>query len=41
MHTDELGYVFGIPLLIENFTEDDKQFSEFIITYWTNFAKYG
>ncbi len=55
-HNGELPYVFGWPLLQNNFEirldcgiildiiqwdEEDIEWSDYIMTMWTNFAKYG
>ena len=42
MHGYEIDFVFGIPLMDGmSYPEDDRKFSERIVTYWTNFAKHG
>nr|XP_039258561.1 uncharacterized protein LOC120335133 isoform X1 [Styela clava] len=39
-HAEELPYVFGLPFVI-NATQQDRDTSSAIMTYWTNFAKTG
>ena len=40
-HSDELEFVFGTPLFSEyDYGSAEKDFSEQIIRYWTNFVKY-
>lgn len=42
MHGYEIDHVFGMPLnASRNYTEGEKQLSEKILQYWTNFAKTG
>ncbi|XP_067124777.1 cholinesterase-like [Centruroides vittatus] len=42
IHTEELHFVFGRPLLKQNdFTEEEVLFSKRIIQLWTSFAKTG
>ena len=44
VHSDNLPFVFGNPLLKQNnvvFSFDDRKLSKQIITYWTNFVKFG
>lgn len=42
MHGYEIDHVFGMPLnASHNYTQDEKQLSEKILQYWTNFAKTG
>ena len=51
-HSVELNYIFGAPFSglyademgageAKNFTEKDKDHSRFMMTLWTDFAKYG
>ena len=52
-HGGELPYVFGYPFFDENlqeltgirasynYTDEDRSFSEKVMTMWSNFAKYG
>ncbi|XP_077968891.1 uncharacterized protein LOC120335102 [Styela clava] len=39
-HSEELAYVFGLPFVI-NATQQDRDISSAVMTYWTNFAKTG
>ena len=40
-HSDELEFLFGTPLFTKlDYGPDEKDFSEQIIKYWTNFVKY-
>ncbi|XP_055937679.1 neuroligin-4, X-linked-like isoform X2 [Argiope bruennichi] len=47
IHGEDLSYVFGAPLVdtlshfTTNYTRAETTLSEIVITYWTNFAKYG
>lgn len=46
IHGEDMFYVFGLPLFINksgeaNFTESEVLLSKIVMTYWTNFAKYG
>ncbi|XP_006825278.1 cholinesterase-like [Saccoglossus kowalevskii] len=42
VHGDELAFVFGHPLHMENgYTEEESNFSRKIMKYWANFAKTG
>ena len=42
LHADEIWFTFGHPLNSSHvFTEDEKELSRRIMTYWTNFAKSG
>ena len=42
MHGYEIDHVFGLPLdSTMNYTEPEKQLSERMVRYWTNFAKTG
>ena len=42
MHGYGMDFVFGIPLMDDlNYPPEDQLFSKRIVTYWTNFAKYG
>ena len=39
---DELGYIFGVPF--DNpgdFTDEERELSERIMSYWANFARTG
>ena len=40
-HGSELFYVFGFIKELLGFDDEDRQFSDQIISYWTNFAKTG
>ena len=41
LHTFEISYVFGRPLIpANNQTQNEKHLSKTMLTYWTNFAKY-
>lgn len=40
-HGTDMDYVFGEPLFLQPLTGKAKELSEKMITYWTNFAKYG
>jgi len=38
----EVFYIFGTPLLeSKKYTQREKEFSQRVVHYWTNFAKYG
>ncbi|KAK7100619.1 neuroligin-3-like [Littorina saxatilis] len=49
VHGDDIIYVFGVPFLSEfiwpaepqNWTRDDRQLADDVMTLWANFAKYG
>ena len=41
IHSADLAFVFGAPLLTPTATEEDRQFSAVVMKYWTDFAKYG
>lgn len=41
VHGDDLGYLFDLTLFNVTFTEPERQLSEKMTNYWTNFAKYG
>lgn len=48
VHGEELSYVFGAPLVggiapfqVTDYSKPERQLSEAVITYWTNFAKTG
>ncbi|CAG2110350.1 unnamed protein product, partial [Medioppia subpectinata] len=52
MHGEELAYLFGAPLAVQllgrpvghfaaNYSKPEVTLSEAVMTYWTNFAKYG
>ncbi|XP_054856322.1 fatty acyl-CoA hydrolase precursor, medium chain-like [Eublepharis macularius] len=40
-HGDELGFVFGWPLIKGDDSEDEKKLSRTIMKYWANFARTG
>jgi para-nitrobenzyl esterase len=40
-HGSELYYVFGFMEALLGFDDEDREFSDQIISYWTNFAKTG
>ncbi|XP_055951427.1 acetylcholinesterase-like [Argiope bruennichi] len=41
-HFSELQFVFGLPFLYTSYyTEEERKLSRQIISYWTNFVKYG
>lgn len=42
-HADDVSYVFGYPLFnhMTNWTSDDVEVARYMVTTWTNFAKYG
>ena len=49
-HSDELPYVFGYPisnlrwangLVVYSWTSDDRLVSQQMMSWWTNFAKFG
>ncbi|XP_027725253.1 liver carboxylesterase 1-like isoform X2 [Vombatus ursinus] len=40
-HGDEFFFVLGIPSLMENFPEEEKQLSRTMMKYWANFARNG
>lgn len=48
-HGHELNYIFGAPLIAgfqlgffhKAYTRQETELAESVITYWTNFAKYG
>ncbi|GFY68723.1 neuroligin-1 [Trichonephila inaurata madagascariensis] len=46
-HGEDLPYVFGAPLVTslshfhKNFSRSESSLSEAVMTYWTNFVKYG
>ncbi|XP_054158657.1 neuroligin-4, X-linked-like [Oppia nitens] len=52
LHGEELAYLFGAPLAVQllgrtlghfavNYSKPEVTLSEAVMTYWTNFAKYG
>ena len=44
IHGDQIPFIFGIPLKKENiniFSAEQRHLSKQIITYWTNFVKFG
>ena len=42
LHGDEISYIFGEPLNDTfGFTEEEKQLSREMMTYWANFARTG
>lgn len=42
LHGDEIFLVFGEPIKYRaNFTNNERQLAQQMITYWTNFAKTG
>lgn len=47
VHGEELAYIFGVPLgarknhFREEYSPQEKLFSEIIMTFWTNFARTG
>ncbi|XP_070531929.1 cholinesterase-like [Ptychodera flava] len=41
VHGDELEYIFGLPLVDENFTNKEVQLSQKMMEFWANFAKTG
>ena len=42
MHGDEIAYIFGEPLNEAfDYSEEEKQLSRDIMTYWANFARTG
>merc|ERR1711881_365798 len=43
VHGDDLLYLFKSPIFDEGieFTEDDTKMIDLMVTYWSNFAKYG
>ncbi|XP_071949453.1 cholinesterase-like [Antedon mediterranea] len=42
LHGDEIAYFFGLPLHTENgFSDEDKQLSRQMMTYYANFARTG
>jgi acetylcholinesterase/cholinesterase len=41
-HTSDLGFVFGLPLLMpQSSSQIDQDFSKTVMSLWTNFAKTG
>ncbi|XP_054856551.1 fatty acyl-CoA hydrolase precursor, medium chain-like [Eublepharis macularius] len=40
-HGDELGFVFGWPLIKGDVAEDEKKLSKTVMKYWANFARTG
>ena len=41
-HAAELAYLFGIETLTTfEFTQGERELSDRMISYWTNYAKYG
>ena len=44
IHGQELGFTFGGPLFKEEtskFSQAEIEFDQHLISYWTNFVKYG
>lgn len=47
IHGEELAYIFGAPLVAQlghfanNYSKSEQAFAEAIMSYWTNFARYG
>merc|ERR1711881_427966 len=42
VHGDDLQYLLKTPLTpLDEFNEDDKKMIDLMVTYWSNFAKYG
>ncbi|KAJ6666199.1 hypothetical protein lerEdw1_001104, partial [Lerista edwardsae] len=40
-HGDEIGFVFGKPFLAGDATEEERQLSRKVMSYWANFARTG
>lgn len=42
VHGDEIPYMFGLPMTSPAlFTDDDREFSQQLMAYWSNFARSG